>query len=120
MKDELLTVGRIMAVFGGVGAAVKWAWSAWFGRLDRREQLIEAAEERLRAANDARLASMEGEMRTMKAEVERLHDVASKQWAVIHMLVAKIDPADPVLKAAEGVLGKRIFSVMPREGAGGV
>lgn len=113
MNDETWSVAGALAVLGAVGAALKWMWSAWFGRLDRREQLIEAAEARLRTETDAAMREMRAEIAAMKLQLDELRDVANRQWAVIHMLVAKVDPSDPVLRAAELVLGKRIFTVGP-------
>lgn len=111
MTNEFLTVGGLLAVLTALGAAIKWVWGAWVGRLDRREQLLEAAEQRQREYADQQFAEMRQELADMKRELADLRDVANRQWAVIHMLVAKIHPDDPVLKAAELFLGRKIFSV---------
>lgn len=111
MQGDIVTIGGTAISLTAIGAGIAWVYNAWFGRIDRREKQLDEREKHLQEYTDEQIDTLRAELAAMKGDLADLRDVANRQWAVIHMLVAKIDPTDPVLRAAEAFLGKRIFSV---------
>lgn len=111
MDSAKLSVAGIVMLLGSVGTAIAWAWKAWTERFERREQLIQEAEARLRASSIAEIEKLQRQVDAMQAQLDHLRTTNAKQWTALHMLAGEIDPANPVLARAERVLGQAFFSI---------
>ena len=114
IDDNTVTVGAWTVSLAGIATALRWIYNAFIGRMDRKEALLDEREKRINAYTDQRIDDLTKDVAALRDELSEWRELSAKQWTAIHMLAARVPPGDPVLGAAEQVLGKQIFSIIDR------
>ena len=106
--SDVLTVTGIVSLLGVLGAAVRWAYMSFTGRLDKRQADMDAREARGIAGQEARIGALEAKLAVLSDQVDLLTNRVATQRTAITLLVSKIqrdEPTAPELQMVAQLLG---------------